>query len=1123
MATIDWGDGTAPTTGTVSGSSGAFAVSGDHTYTAADVYTVSTTISGPDGTLTTTSTAVVDDAALVGTGIDVSATEGAALANVTVASFADPAGLDAVSGDSATIDWGDGGTSTGYVYTSGNTVYVSGSHSYAQQGLYQVTTSLQTGGGDSEPVTSMATVADAPLTAQGLAVSATEGQTASLTLANFSDPNANALNGDFQVSIDWGDSSPLDSADAVNGSPAQFSVVGSHAYAESGSYTATVTITDDGGASVQARATVTVADAAITATGVNFSTVAGQALGAEPVATFFDANPAAQASDFQVSIDWGNGSSSPGQVVGQSGEFAVYNDYVYQQTGTYAVAVTIQEDGQTVATAASTATVGNFQEGQNATLTVMTFHDSNPAPASSYTAMIAWGDGTVTVGTVQGSNGQYSVQGTHSYALAGSYTLTVTVAKGSNNTLSVSSSVLVADAPLTLLANNVSPTEGQALTNVPVAIFVDANPSASSSEDTPTVRWGDGTAASGGTVVGNGPIFMVLASHTYANAGSSVTEVIVDKGTAKGVANSEGTAVVKPNWKNEDKYNFTLDVALTGRLEDYLPGDIQNGEALYLPGQLGTRPVLQGPQPRQVGQFQPQQVNLYLAGLGQNLVKAAGVARVTFQIAYGWTGHGPGFLVTSLPGFAGNATAPAISKPGTEADYSFDPKVDLMQANQATVVIGKGATTAPMYVKDYGGEATFLATLWDKNNKVLHVFTQTVPDDPNHTGISLTWLTAQFNADHSLPADLLTNPNWDAASFPEMFNSDSKNNDPLKFPTLRTLEKGDGLPLWYKYRGVLVNGGGFDVTGRHPQPGFVRLSPSVKNVLVDVDVTKDVLNANKQGKPNYLDINAALDMVSKAYSQARFGAGVVLYYRFGPNSGTGLGNFTMTGTNPNALLTTLSNWLKNSRFRAKDLGVDIHQFWRHLTIANELTVKRFIPFFGRPRLYPVSSSGFSNSATTNPKIRAGSFVFYKNVQASFTSLRTSRKTFLDTNKLGTQTLNFDTLVAGLIIHELAHQLIQGTGHFNDADGNGTPNQVSDFASVQFNYEQLSLASPPKAVKDGYNGQDYYPLPGQTFQFGHGWDDIFLAGGEQLFPNPAKGGAGTVSTTMRLKNSFLPPP
>ena len=111
----------------------------------------------------------------------------------------------------------------------------------------------------------------------------------SLTLASFSDLNANALNGDFQVSIDWGDGTPVDSADAVNGSPASFSVIGSHPYAESGTFVALVTIVDAAGATATASTLVTVADATVTASGVNFSTTVNQALGNEPVATFVDA------------------------------------------------------------------------------------------------------------------------------------------------------------------------------------------------------------------------------------------------------------------------------------------------------------------------------------------------------------------------------------------------------------------------------------------------------------------------------------------------------------------------------------------------------------------------------------------------------------------------------------------------------------------------------------------------------------------------------------------------------------------------------------------------------------------------------------------------------------------
>ena len=86
---------------------------------------------------------------------------------MTLASFVDPATPDSLGSDTATIDWGDGSTGTGTVSGSGTTVYVSGSHAYAQAGNYQATSTLQTGGGDDESATALVTVADAALTAQG--------------------------------------------------------------------------------------------------------------------------------------------------------------------------------------------------------------------------------------------------------------------------------------------------------------------------------------------------------------------------------------------------------------------------------------------------------------------------------------------------------------------------------------------------------------------------------------------------------------------------------------------------------------------------------------------------------------------------------------------------------------------------------------------------------------------------------------------------------------------------------------------------------------------------------------------------------------------------------------------
>ncbi len=48
---------------------------------------------------------------------------------------------------------------------------------------------------------------------------------------------------------------------------------------------------------------------------------------------------------------------------------------------------------------------------------VATVHDPGSTdPASAFTATIDWGDGTTTAGTVTGSNGNYTVSGSHTYA-----------------------------------------------------------------------------------------------------------------------------------------------------------------------------------------------------------------------------------------------------------------------------------------------------------------------------------------------------------------------------------------------------------------------------------------------------------------------------------------------------------------------------------------------------------------------------------------------------------------------------------------------------------------------------------------------------------------------------------
>jgi PKD repeat protein len=59
---------------------------------------------------------------------------------------------------------------------------------------------------------------------------------------------------------------------------------------------------------------------------------------------------------------------------------------------------------------------------------VATFTDANTANvAGDFTATIDWGDGTTTAGIVSGGAGSFTVSGSHTYASAGSYPVTVTL------------------------------------------------------------------------------------------------------------------------------------------------------------------------------------------------------------------------------------------------------------------------------------------------------------------------------------------------------------------------------------------------------------------------------------------------------------------------------------------------------------------------------------------------------------------------------------------------------------------------------------------------------------------------------------------------------------------------
>lgn len=366
-ASIDWGDGTPVTAGTIAESSAAFVVLGQHTYTDEGSFTVTVTIADqPPGTgsATAVDTATVTEAdALSGSPTVFSVPAGVSFTR-TVATFAD--GLtSAVAGDFvATIDWGDATTSAGTVSGGAGSFQVSGTHTYAGAGTFSVVVTLS----DDPPGTATAQVTSTAHVASGLAVTAVsfsvpEAAPFNGTVATFSDADTTKTPASFTTSINWGDGTPP-TAGTVTGGSGSFTVTGQHTYADEGSFTFTVTVSEvgPGGATATATgsATVSEADRLSGAPVVVSAQVGVPFTGA--VATFTDADTANLAGDFAAVIDWGDATTSAGTVAGGGGSFTVSGTHTYAATGVFNVTVTLDDDppGTATATVTSTANVSAF-------------------------------------------------------------------------------------------------------------------------------------------------------------------------------------------------------------------------------------------------------------------------------------------------------------------------------------------------------------------------------------------------------------------------------------------------------------------------------------------------------------------------------------------------------------------------------------------------------------------------------------------------------------------------------------------------------------------------------------------------------------------------------------------
>src|SRR5262249_32060927 len=164
--------------------------------------------------------------------------------------------------------------------------------------------------------------------------------------------------------------------------------------------------------------------------------------------------------------------------------------------------------------------------------------------ASDFVAMIDWGDGTTSAGTISGSGGAFSVSGSHTYAQGGQYTVDALVADDAPGTASgeVQSSASVGLFDGT--GASFTEPERTAVNAPNIANFADGNTADTAAAFTATIDWGDGTTTPGDVIGSNGSFLVVgpLFGHAYADEGHFTTTTIVTRTADSSTLTITGTA-----------------------------------------------------------------------------------------------------------------------------------------------------------------------------------------------------------------------------------------------------------------------------------------------------------------------------------------------------------------------------------------------------------------------------------------------------------------------------------------------------------------------------------------------------------------------------------------------------
>jgi hypothetical protein len=163
----------------------------------------------------------------------------------------------------ASINWGDGTTSTGNISPNPSGGYaVLANKTYLEEGLYTTQITVTDATGAFATAQGSMNVTDAYLAPTGINFTARKKITFNGPVATFTDADPNGVLADYTATVNWGDGTTIacpGTECAISAQPSgAFQVQASHQYVRQGTYSVTIQVRDVGGFSSSVTSTATV-------------------------------------------------------------------------------------------------------------------------------------------------------------------------------------------------------------------------------------------------------------------------------------------------------------------------------------------------------------------------------------------------------------------------------------------------------------------------------------------------------------------------------------------------------------------------------------------------------------------------------------------------------------------------------------------------------------------------------------------------------------------------------------------------------------------------------------------------------------------------------------------------